>query len=174
MESEIVNSVQENSGNIWVVVSTIAAAVSAVFAAIAAGISLWQAREFRKQVAVDMQLRKIQQTVELNPHYSEEYIRCSKFLFTELTESIKNRSISDDEWKSLSKNIELMGAISQIIHFWARFAICYYAGVLDRDTARMSCQGGFFWMMQLFGDRLKKMEDVSGSHLLLKLYDEWK
>lgn len=117
METEAITTTQVISANSLAFWSTVAAAISALLAAIAAAISFWQARVFRKQIEADAHFRKIQHTIEMNPHY---------------------------------------------------------AGTLDQKTAKMSCRDGFFWMMEIFGDRLKKMEAVSGSHLLIKLYDEWK
>ncbi len=137
MEAEIINSVQDNTGNIWVMVSTVAAAISAFIAAVAAGISLWQAREFRKQIAREEKETKILRTFEHSAAASEMFYEERKRLGQKFGSWYDSEQLTLDDIELKFKNsAALLNSFNYVLNHLGRMASAYHYGVIDKKVAR--------------------------------------
>ncbi|MCF6327155.1 MAG: hypothetical protein L3J21_07680 [Devosiaceae bacterium] len=175
METELINSVQENSGNIWVIVSTIAAAFAAIFSAVAVAISFWQDREFRKQIKAETYRKKMESAFNLNPLHSESYLESTSFLQNMVAESdgfFVGKSLSVEDVERLLSEPKAHTHLINTVNCWRLFCDAYYADILDKNTALTTTNVGFINYMEQWWEYIEKHLDLRTKPPMVCFRDE--
>jgi hypothetical protein len=158
----------------WTTTSSIAAAVSALFAAFAAGVSLWQVQLVRRQLRDDRSQRRIGETIRLSPFSDQNYIDAVERLYQAIPNAQRPGKVTEEERRALDTDLSLMRKFAVVMHFWNRIGVACYADLIDRELAKRMFRRALLSFVAYFEASLTPRSEDGGKLSVLRLFEEWK